>query len=218
MVEQHDQPVKVSLERHHGAPRVLQRAEQQPNRLRDHVHIRIQDEAPLSHRAARLQLRRPTFVGFLCAPLVVLTLLAAGCGAATTASSAPPPASGGAHALTKITKGTAHFNPIAGVNSDKQAMHQLSWLHVECGWNSGHVWAHGVFKNKLGASVTVNVLPIYRLKNAGQHGDSAGTGSDVKVAAGGRSSWWVDAGAPGGVAGTPRITACRPEIESVSLG
>jgi hypothetical protein len=155
--------------------------------------------------------------------LLAVALGGAGCAqqqAATTTIStlpstvaAPQPAK-----LTGRVTGRMHLNPYDSLNSDTQAMRKLAWSHIACAWRGGHVWVSGRFRNPLGASIAVTVGPTYRLRNAGQHGDSSSSGFTVHVAAHGSRAWRGDAGAPSGVAGTPRITACIPEIAGVSLG
>jgi hypothetical protein len=110
------------------------------------------------------------------------------------------------------------IKPSFFISGDKQAIRRLKSSGVWCRWIGDHVWMRIAFRNRLAAHITVQVQPNYRLANAGLHGDGLTSGKSVGINAGAFRAWFGDLGTPDGVSGSPRITKCAPEINSVELG
>jgi len=159
--------------------------------------------------------------------LAALGLAVAGCGAAedattsspagaSVASSSPAAAATGAPAGERRVAGTIEKSLL--VSGDKEALAKVEAGQVWCRWNDGEVELHVRFVNGMAAHVTVQVQPNYRLKGAGLHGDGAGSAEGVGIDAGATREWSKRLGSPSGVNGTPTISECAPEINSVELG
>jgi hypothetical protein len=134
-------------------------------------------------------------------------LVAAGCG--STGSQAPPKTGPKVHGT--ITKSLF-------VSGDREALRRVGAREVWCRWNDGQVELHVRFRNRMGAHVTVHLQPNYRLRNAGLHGDGVGSIQYIGIDAGAVRDWSNRLGSPDGVKGTPAISACAPEINSIDLG
>jgi hypothetical protein len=97
---------------------------------------------------------------------------------------------------------------------DEDACNALRVTKVTCQWQDDHVHMTVVFHNKFGAHVTVYMNPIYKLKNAGLHGDGITATQDVGLDAGEVRTYETDQ-EPKGVTGTPAITLCRPKVDTL---
>jgi hypothetical protein len=103
---------------------------------------------------------------------------------------------------------------------DKSACRAIRAPKVTCQWFDDKVHMSVRFKNTFGAHVTVHMDPIYKLKNAGLHGNGLLTVKDVGLDPGEVRTYETDLD-PKGVSGQPRITLCRPGVDvlqGVELG
>jgi hypothetical protein len=97
---------------------------------------------------------------------------------------------------------------------DYSACKAIRVSRVTCQWQDDKVHMALVFKNTFGAHVTVHFNPIYRLKNAGLHGDGLTSSQDVGLDPGERRAYSTDQD-PKGVKGQPAITSCSPKIDII---
>jgi len=103
---------------------------------------------------------------------------------------------------------------------DKDACAAVRVSTVTCQWQDDHVHMAVNFKNTFGAHVTVHMNPIYKLANAGIHGNGLTNVEDVGLDPGEVRKFETDLD-PAGVSGNPRITLCRPGVDvlqGVALG
>jgi hypothetical protein len=98
---------------------------------------------------------------------------------------------------------------------DEDACHALRVTKVTCQWQDDHVHMTVVFRNKFNAHVTVHMNPIYKLRNAGLHGNGLTSVEDVGLDAGEVRIFETDQD-PAGVSGKPAITLCRPGVDTIS--
>jgi hypothetical protein len=104
------------------------------------------------------------------------------------------------------------------VSGDAEARANMQVTRVWCRWSGEEVEIGATFHNGMATHVTVHVQPNYRLLKAGLHGDGLTSDKDVGVDAGATRVWSEKIGNPDNVDGSPRITSCEPEINSVDLG
>ena len=136
--------------------------------------------------------------------------------AAGTESAAGSGATSASAPSVKKVKGT--IKPSLLISGDKEAIKSLVSKGVACWWEDGKVHMQATFTNGMNAHITVHVQPNYRLKKAGLHGDGVSSQEDVGIDSGATRKWTAELGTPDGVKGTPAITECAPEINSVDLG
>jgi hypothetical protein len=116
------------------------------------------------------------------------------------------------------TKVTADVQKSVFASGDSEALSKVQFTHYWCRWNDGEVEVHTVIKNPMAAHITVHLQPNYRLASAGLHGDGVGSQQDIGVDANATRTWSNRLGDVTGVSGTPKITECGPEINSIDLG
>ncbi|CAN5131383.1 hypothetical protein BH18ACT14_BH18ACT14_12400 [soil metagenome] len=103
---------------------------------------------------------------------------------------------------------------------DQDACKAMRVSKVTCQWQDDHVHMTVVIKNTFGAHVTVHMNPIYKLKNAGIHGEGLTAMQDIGLDPGELRTYEADQ-EPKGVSGQPAITLCRPGVDTlqgVALG
>lgn len=97
---------------------------------------------------------------------------------------------------------------------DQDACAAIEVTGVSCQWQDNHVHMGLVLTNTFGAHVTVHMNPIYKLQNAGIHGNGLTSVEDVGLDPGEVRNYETDL-SPKGVSGQPAITLCRPGVDTL---
>lgn len=159
--------------------------------------------------------------------LLVVIVLAIGSSIATgtkkgsSSSSPSSPSAPGSSSSTPHLTGIVHGRltkdtfTLSLNSADPQALKQLSWSDVYCGWDGSHVTVHIGFHNALSAHINVEVQPRYSIKNGGLHGTSGDNRTTFGINANSAYTWWGNAGSPAGVTEGAPVATCAPQLTNV---
>jgi hypothetical protein len=98
---------------------------------------------------------------------------------------------------------------------DLDACRAVKASKVSCQWQGDNVHMSVTFRNTFSAHVTVHMDPIYKLQNAGLHGNGLTSTKDVGLDPGELRTVTVDEN-PAGVDAQPAITMCGPKVDVLS--
>ena len=146
--------------------------------------------------------------------LVVMGVAVTACGSSVNKASSGAEASSAESDAGPAVSGD--WNPECNQFSggDQDACKAIRVSKVTCQWQGDKVHVIAVMHNTFDAHVTVHMNPIYKLKNAGLHGDGITAIHDIGLDPDETRTYDADE-EPAGVSGQPEITDCRPGVDTL---
>jgi hypothetical protein len=144
---------------------------------------------------------------------IVVAIVGGGCASSSDNSSTNGDQGSPTENATAIKgKWNAECNQFSG--GDQDACKAIRVSKVTCQWEGDKVHVIVVMHNTFDAHVTVHMNPIYKLKNAGLHGDGISAVHDIGLDPDETRTYDAEE-EPAGVSGQPEITDCRPGVDTL---